>query len=94
MRSKFYAELCEKYKRLGFDDIECYANEYLDKKEQLVEEESEGEDEQDEVDESNLGSNMAPSSAPSSSLGLEELASTPASFDCSSGYCGCAAAPA
>ena len=60
MRSAFYAELCEKYKRLGFNEIECYANEFLP------------EDEAGEEDEEGAGGGtegVAPAPAPSGSRG-------------------------
>ena len=79
MQSKFYAELCTKYKRLGFDDIECFANEFLE------EEEEEQEDDDDEIDD-DMTTTMAPTPAPSPG---PDIATSLAGFDCSSGYCGC-----
>ena len=86
MRSSFYAELCEKYKRLGFNDIECYANRYL--------EEDDEKDEEDEEDEEDEG--MAPAPAPSAEAsrarsGGQERAGGAGGGDCKSGYCGCPA---
>ena len=75
MRSKFYAELCAKYKRLGFDDIECFANEFLEE-----------EEEEQEDDDDDMSTTMAPTPAPSPG---PDIATSLAGFDCSSGYCGC-----
>ena len=76
MRSEFYAELCEKYNRLGFNDIECYANEFLPK-----DEDDEAVEEGEEDEDGGGTEGVAPAPAPSGSRG----------GDCSSGYCGCPA---
>lgn len=57
MQSAFYADLCEKYIRLGFTDIKCYENEYFSPRGQ-----EEEEDEDDGVDE---GAAPAPAPEPS-----------------------------
>jgi hypothetical protein len=97
MRSKFYSELCKKYKRLGFSDIECYENEYFtDNNEDDEKEQEEEENDSTGVDDDgSTAPSPAPSSSPAQMMASKGAGKKSGSAnqrgDCSSGYCSCAA---